>query len=103
MSVSDIVFSLSREPEAFGRTSLEALSMGVPVIAYDHGGAGEVMQVIFPAGRVAAGDPGAAATLAAEFLRQRPVVPDRNPFTLQRMLAATIEVYERAWAERSQP
>ena len=103
MSVSDIVFSLSREPEAFGRTTLEALSMGVPVIAYGHGGAGEVLQAIFPAGRVAAGHPEAAATLAAEFLRQRPVVPDRNPFTLQRMLAATIGVYERAWAERLPP
>ena len=103
MSISDIVFSLSREPEAFGRTSLEALGMGVPVIAYGHGGAGEVLQAIFPAGRVASGDPEAAATLAAELLRQRPVVPDRNPFTLQRMLAATMGVYERAWAERFPP
>jgi glycosyltransferase involved in cell wall biosynthesis len=103
MSVSDIVFSLSREPEAFGRTSLEALSLGVPVIAYDHGGAGEVLQAIFPAGRVTPGNHEAAAALAAEFLQRRPVVPDRNPFTLQRMLAATIEVYEGAWAERHGP
>ena len=38
MSISRIVFSLSKEPEAFGRVSLESLSLGIPVIAYSHGG-----------------------------------------------------------------
>ena len=33
MSISNIVISFSNEPEAFGRTSLEALGLGVPVIA----------------------------------------------------------------------
>lgn len=98
MSISDIVFSLAREPEAFGRTALEALSLGVPVIAYDHGGAAEVLGAIFPAGKVAPGDTAAAAALAETFLRQRPVVPDNNPFTLQGMLDATLEVYANARA-----
>ena len=101
LSVSDVVFSLAREPEAFGRTTLEALSLGVPVIGYDHGGAGEVLGAIFPAGRVAPGDTAAAAARAAEFHRQRPVVPDKNPFTLQRMLDATLSVYAEAAAGRA--
>lgn len=101
LSVSDVVFSLAREPEAFGRTTLEALSLGVPVIGYDHGGAGEVLGAIFPAGRVDPGDAAAAAARAAEFRQQRPIVPDRNPFTLQRMLDATLAVYVEAAARRS--
>jgi glycosyltransferase involved in cell wall biosynthesis len=101
LSVSDVVFSLAREPEAFGRTALEALCLGVPVIGYDHGGAGEVLGAIFPAGRVAPGDTAAAAARAGEFRRQRPVVPDDNPFTLQRMLDATLAVYAEAAARRS--
>jgi len=64
LSISDIVFSLAREPEAFGRTSLEALCLGVPVIAYNHGGAAEVLGAIFPAGKVPPGDTDAAAALA---------------------------------------
>jgi len=34
MAISDVVLSLSHTPEAFGRVTIEALSMGVPVIAY---------------------------------------------------------------------
>ena len=51
MSISDIVLSLSTKPEAFGRAPLEALSLGIPVIGYGHGGASEVLQTIFPRGR----------------------------------------------------
>jgi glycosyltransferase involved in cell wall biosynthesis len=93
MSVSDVVFSLAREPEAFGRTALEALSLGVPVIAYDHGGASEVLGAMFPDGRVPVGDTGAAAARAAAFYETPPVVPDHNPYTLQRMLDATLALY----------
>ncbi|MEX2524543.1 MAG: glycosyltransferase family 4 protein [Gammaproteobacteria bacterium] len=94
MSSADVVFSLAREPEAFGRTALEALSLGTPVIGYDHGGAGEVLQEIFPAGRVAPLNVTAAADKAALFYRQPPAVPDNNPFTLQRMLDATLSLYQ---------
>lgn len=96
MSVSDLVFSLAREPEAFGRSSLEALGLGVPVIAYDHGGAGEVLKEVFPAGLVAPLNIEAAAERALEFHCQRPVVPDRQPFTLDAMLDQTIELYTHA-------
>lgn len=94
MSSADTVFSLAREPEAFGRTALEALSLGTPVIGYDHGGAGEVLKEIFPEGRVRPLDAAAAADKAAGFYRQSPEVPDRNPFTLQRMLDETLSLYQ---------
>ncbi|MFQ5659588.1 MAG: glycosyltransferase family 4 protein [Gammaproteobacteria bacterium] len=95
MSLSGMVLSLAREPEGFGRTALEALSMGVPVIAYDHGGAREVLQAIFPEGLVAANNPGAVIRQLKKYCQKRPVVPNKNPFTLQRMLDSTISLYEK--------
>ncbi|MFT7460545.1 MAG: glycosyltransferase involved in cell wall biosynthesis [Planctomycetota bacterium] len=94
MSISNLVMSLSREPEAFGRTSLEALGLGIPVIAYDHGGASEVLNKLFPQGLVPALDPFAAAKRALEFHSAPPLVPDSNPFTLANMLDSTLNLYQ---------
>ena len=94
MSFSDIVFSLSREPEAFGRTSMEALSLGKPVVAYDHGGASEVLRPLFAEGLVPAMDVEAAAQKAVQIYRNAPVVTDRQLFTLQDMLDKTMGLYE---------
>ena len=100
MAVSDIVFSLAREPEGFGRTALEALSIGRPVIAYDHGGAAEVLSEIFPQGRVTALDTDAAFEKLAAFYKSIPLVKQHNPFTLDRMTTKTIELYEMLAALR---
>ncbi len=94
MATSSLVMSLAREPEAFGRASLEALSLGVPVVAYDHGGAAEILRELFPAGLVPAGKVSAAADLAAAFCAAPPEVTRPVSFTLQRTLAATLGVYE---------
>jgi len=100
MAVSDVVLSLSREPEAFGRVSLEALSLGRPVLAYDHGGVGEQLAEIFPEGRVPVGDQAQVVERLRAWYRTPPVVPARQPFTLERMLTATLEVYQDAVAAR---
>jgi len=92
-AVTDCVFSLTREPEAFGRTTVEALSLGRPVIGYDHGGTGEILREVFPAGRVPAGDIAAAAQRTVELLAACPEVPRDQPFTLARMQAGTLAVY----------
>ncbi len=93
MAVSDIVLSLSREPEAFGRVTLEALSLGKPVIAYDHGGVSEQMAAILPEGAIPVCDIDAASNKAAAWLAHPPEVPTQNPFTLERMLSSTLKVY----------
>ena len=100
MAVSDAVLSLSTEPEAFGRVSLEALSLGRPVLGYAHGGVGEQLAAIFPAGAVALRDRGEVVARLTEWYRAPPCVPDRHEFTLERMLSATLEVYREAAAAR---
>ena len=94
MSVSSVVVSLAREPEAFGRTALEALCLGTPVIAYDHGGAAEILRAIFPAGLVNPFDQTAAVAKLEEFFNNTPSVPCNNPFMLDTMLQKTLSLYE---------
>lgn len=98
MAVSDIVFSLSREPEAFGRTTLEALSLGVPVVGYDHGGVGEVLSAMFPQGRTGPHDKHSLQQVVEQLLaeKQKPTVD--HPFTKLRMLRDTFEVYAEVMA-----
>jgi glycosyltransferase involved in cell wall biosynthesis len=93
-AVSDLVLSLSNKPESFGRTVVEALSMGVPVIGYDHGGVGEVLAQLYPQGRVALGDPESLYRTVTESLgsAQSPLPNDR--FLLREMVTQTLDCYQ---------
>lgn len=93
LAISDVVYSLTREPEAFGRTTVEALSLGRPVIGYDHGGTGEILARVFPAGRVPPGDVAAAVARTVALLADCPAVPAAQPYTLQAMQQATLATY----------
>ena len=90
---SNIVLSLSQQPESFGRTVLEALSLGVPVIGYDQGGVGEILANIFPEGRVPAGNMDELVARVTSFLTRTRTVSDVNPYTLSQMLDKTLELY----------
>lgn len=94
LAVSDIVFSLSTQPESFGRTTLEALALGRPVIGYDHGGVGEQLRAIFPSGRVPTGDSRALLETTRRMLAT-PGAPTAVPaeYTLEAMCAATLATY----------
>ncbi|MFA5081549.1 MAG: glycosyltransferase family 4 protein [Hydrogenophilaceae bacterium] len=93
LAISDIVFSLSNQPEAFGRTVLEALSLGIPVAGYGHGGVGELLEQLLPEGGVAVGDVTALTRLTKRWLSKPPVLTGMHAFTLENMLAATLAVY----------
>ena len=94
LSVSDVVLSLSKAPESFGRTTAEALSMGSPVCGYAHGGGGEQLNELLPLGRVAVGDIEGVIHRVQEWWGAPPVVPKIQPYTLKNMLASTIRCYE---------
>lgn len=91
---SDLVLQLSRKPEAFGRTVIEALSVGRAVLGWDHGGVGELLRALQPAGAVAPFDMRALATAAQALLAQPPALPDTIGYTLQAMQDATLSVYD---------
>jgi glycosyltransferase involved in cell wall biosynthesis len=93
MAVSDIVFSLSSKPESFGRTTLEALSIGIPVIGYDHGGVGEILSRLFQAGKTPLNDSNALVTRARQFLEQPQKIQPINAYSLQDMLDRTLQTY----------
>ena len=95
LSVSTITFSLTSKPEAFGRTTAESLSLGTPVIGYNHGGTGEILRKWFPAGLVEPLNIAQAEKKVVIFLNSPPKVPPNNPFPLQTMLDKTIELYKK--------
>ena len=94
-AASDLVVSLSANPpEAFGRTTLEALCIGTPVVGYAHAGIGEILSAVFPAGAVGTGDLNALAERVVQFLQHGVEVPANTQFTKRRMLDQTLDVYE---------
>lgn len=93
LSISRLVLSLTSQPESFGRTTLEALAMGIPVAGYSHGGVGEQLDVLYPEGKLDACEPLAAVDTIRRLLHSPPPVSQPNPFTLNRMLDGTIGVY----------
>ena len=94
-AAADLVLQLSNKPEAFGRTVVEALSVGRPVAGWDHGGVGELLRGLYPSGAVAKDDAGALHRAARALLAAPPPMPVTIPYTLAAMQAATLELYER--------
>ncbi len=93
MVASDVLVSFSSTPEAFGRTVLEALSLGVPVVGYDHGGVRDLLRELCPIGAVPVGDTGSAAARIRTLISQKHEI-SRHSMTLQAMREKTISMYE---------
>lgn len=101
LSLSHASLSLSSKPESFGRTVLESLSLGVPVIGYAHGGVGEVLGDLFPPGAVPLGDLNRLTDAAAELLSgPRITVPEFSSYRLATMQDDEVSLYEDLIAER---
>ena len=94
ISSAEIVFNLSNDPpEAFGRTVLEALSLGRPMIAWNHGGASEILQQMFPEGAVRPLDYRALHALTRRFLTHSPSVSPSQAFSLEDSMQKHLAVY----------
>lgn len=96
--------------DAFGRTLVEAMQLGVPVVASEAGGHGEVVRGGETGLLVPAGDPGAMADAAARVLSdpefasslvRRARTEARARFGVEAHAAAVGEIYERLLAGRA--
>jgi glycosyltransferase involved in cell wall biosynthesis len=92
-AASDLVLQLSRKPEAFGRTVLEALAIGRSVVGWDHGGVGELLRSLQPRGAVPPFDGTLLERTADALLDAPPPRPVTMPYTLRAMQEATLAVY----------
>ena len=93
MSQCAAIYNLSTHPEPFGRTMIEALSLGRPVIAWNYGGAAESVGELFPDGLVAVGNEQALAETTLQLLRNQLPKPLPNTFLLELMQRQTLNVY----------
>lgn len=97
-AMSALVLQLSNKPESFGRTVVEALSLCRPVLGYAHGGVGELLAELYPAGRVPPGDRERLVERAAELLRVAPPIPPLQRYRLIDMQRAALSLYEEVTA-----
>jgi glycosyltransferase involved in cell wall biosynthesis len=93
-AVSALILQLSNKPESFGRTVIEALSLCRPVLGYAHGGVGELLAELYPAGRVPPGDRERLVERAAELLRVAPPISPLQSYRLVDMQQATLALYD---------
>lgn len=93
LSQCDLVLALRVTPEAFGRTTLEPLRLGKPVIGWDVGGVGEILRRMYSFGAVPAGNEAALFARVREWLAAPQAMPERDDFQLSDMCAETLKVY----------
>ena len=91
---SNLVLSLSNKPESFGRTVLEALSIGTPVIGYNHGGVAEILDALFPDGAIDMNNTQQLFERTRRILNQQhdPIIQNKK-FLLSNMKSETLELY----------
>lgn len=99
-AASDVIVSLSTKPESFGRTVLEPLAMGIPVVGYARGGVAEILDALYPAGAVETGNlDGIVDTILGIYNGQHTNVKPNDVFLLDKMQAQTIQVYQELVAQ----
>lgn len=94
LSQCDVVFALRVTPEAFGRTTLEPLRMGIPVIGWDVGGTGEILRELFPFGAISEKDITPLCEKTTRWLKANIAPEDKKSFKLSSMCEQTLALYE---------
>lgn len=94
-AVSDVMLSLtSTTAEAFGRTVVECLSIGTPVVGYAHGAVSETLGEVFPEGKVTVADVCAVIFAIVKLQRNGCPVIKENVFLKRKMIVKTLNSYE---------
>jgi glycosyltransferase involved in cell wall biosynthesis len=89
----NMVVSFSQKPESFGRSVLEALSLGIPVAGFGYGGVGEILREIFPMGVIREQDMENTLEVITRICHKRSLPSKEHPYTLDKMLNSTLRLY----------
>ena len=95
LAFSDVVLSLSNQAETFGRTALEALSVGTPVIGWNRGGVAEILSQVYPQGLIAVDDHAALFNAVKKHLDEPQQVKPVTTFSLKEMCDQTLYLYKQ--------
>ena len=95
LAFSDVVLSLSNQAETFGRTALEALSVGTPVIGWNRGGVAEILSQVYPQGLIAVDDHAALFNAVKQHIDEPQQVKPVTMFSLKEMCDQTLNLYKQ--------
>ncbi|MHA3053386.1 glycosyltransferase [Acinetobacter sp. ANC 4633] len=95
LALSDVVLSLSNQAETFGRTALEALSVGTPVIGWNRGGVAEILSQVYPQGLIEVDDQASLLRSIQQHIEQPVTVAPVTQFSLQDMCQNTLALYQQ--------
>lgn len=96
--VASVTLNLSTDPEPFGRTVIESLAVGTPVVAYDEGGPSEVLREMLPSNLAACGDIEQIAQKVIQNIKNAPEFVFPAKFTLEHQAQETLHLYHEAIA-----
>lgn len=95
LAFSDVVLSLSNQAETFGRTALEALSVGTPVIGWNRGGVAEILSHLYPQGLIKVDDQESLYKTVQTHIDSPQEVAPVTMFSLEDMCNQTLDLYQQ--------
>lgn len=92
---SALVYNLSKRPEPFGRTVIEAAAIGTPIIGYNIGGPAESLRACFPQGLVENGNAEQLREKTLDLLERDERAILAPEFTLDTLVQRTFALYQK--------
>lgn len=103
LAASNIVFSLIYKPIAYSQTVMEALALGTPVVAWDHGGVAETLSDLYPRGLLPPEDGIGLCNKVRELIDEPELPKKPESFLLRQMTADMLTIYREILSASKTP